>query len=218
MRHIIEIVEYNLPRLKSLWGFLWPLLHDFYVKLCLHPRTNISISAIDSLKQLALKLMRLPEDEVIQQSTFLSPFLYVYERSGAATKELIVNIIGMLISKEMATGWQVIYAILEKADENEAVIKVADRILTIGLGTVLHPSRLHRILVKELVTINDSHQLIPKLLELLTSVSAHLDSAETTLETLKALLDKYQICEHPDLLRCFFDMIESTEHRTPEVF
>jgi hypothetical protein len=63
-------------------------------------------------------------------------------------KDLIVNIIGMLICKEMATGWQVIYSILEKADENEAVIKVVDRIMTVGLGTVLHPTKLHRILVK----------------------------------------------------------------------
>lgn len=31
-------------------------------------------------------------------------------------KELIINIIGMLVCKEMNTGWEVLQSILEKAD------------------------------------------------------------------------------------------------------
>lgn len=62
LKHVIELVEYNLPRLRSLWQFVWPVLQDFFVKLCLHPRSNIGMAAIDSLKQLTMKLMRIPED------------------------------------------------------------------------------------------------------------------------------------------------------------
>jgi hypothetical protein len=60
LKHTIEIVEYNLGRLRALWAVVWPLLQDFFVKLCLHPRSNIGMAAIDSLKQLTLKLMRIP--------------------------------------------------------------------------------------------------------------------------------------------------------------
>lgn len=60
LKHAVEVVEYNLPRLKTLWVYVWPLLQDFFVKLCLHPRSNIGMAAIDSLKQLTMKLMRIP--------------------------------------------------------------------------------------------------------------------------------------------------------------
>lgn len=62
--------------------------------------------------------MKMPEDGTMQQSQYMSPFLYVYERSGQTMKELIVNIVGMLLGKDMGSGWDIIYAILERADES----------------------------------------------------------------------------------------------------
>jgi len=219
LKHTIELVEYNLDRLRSLWGSVWPLLQDFFVKLCLHPRSNIGMAAIDSLKQLTMKLMRIPEDEVLQQRQFLEPFQYVYDRSGPTMKELIINIIGMLVCKEMNTGWEVIQAILEKADETEAIVKVVDRMVTVGLDAVRNTEKLHQIIIKELLTLNEvESRLLPKILELASRLATHLNSDRSYLETLSALLEKYEMTENPDLLRCLFEMIESIPHRTPEMF
>lgn len=85
---------------------------------------------------------------MLQQRQFLEPFQYVYDRSGPTMKELIINIIGMLVCKDMNTGWEVIQTILEKADETEAIIKVVDRVATVGFDVARNADKLHQIILK----------------------------------------------------------------------
>lgn len=71
----------------------------------------------------------------------------------------------MLLGKEMASGWDIIYAILSRADESEAIVKVVDRVLTIGLDKVDNPEQIHKVMVKELLTISEKESnLVPKIL------------------------------------------------------
>lgn len=129
---------------------------------------------------------------MLQQRQFLEPFQYVYDRSGPTMKELIINIIGMLVCREMNTGWEVIQAILEKADETEAIVKVIDRVVTVGLDAARNAQKLHQIVIKELLTLNEGEaRLLPKILELATVLAAHLNTDQAYLETLSALLEKY---------------------------
>ena len=85
---------------------------------------------------------------MLQQRQFLEPFQYVYDRSGPTMKELIINIIGMLVCKDMNTGWEVIQNKKEKADETEAIIKVVDRVATVGFDVARNADKLHQIILK----------------------------------------------------------------------
>jgi hypothetical protein len=59
----------------------WPLLRNYFRDICLHPRREISMPAVDSLKQLALKLVKL-RIEAVPHEALLETFLHVFERSG----------------------------------------------------------------------------------------------------------------------------------------
>lgn len=68
LHHIAEIIEYNLDRFEGLggqgegdclWGVLWPTMRAYFRNICLHPRKEISMSAIDSYKQLTMKMLKL---------------------------------------------------------------------------------------------------------------------------------------------------------------
>ncbi len=59
----------------------WPLLRNYFRDICLHPRREISMPAVDSLKQLALKLVKLRIEAVPHEALF-ETFLHVFERSG----------------------------------------------------------------------------------------------------------------------------------------
>lgn len=56
LRHITEIMEYNLNRLAQLWDELWPMISGYFRDICLHLRKDIAMAAIDSFKQLTLKI------------------------------------------------------------------------------------------------------------------------------------------------------------------
>ncbi len=59
LRHITEILEYNLGRLEEVWEETWPTIEVYFRNICLHPKREISMAAIDSYKQLSLKIFKL---------------------------------------------------------------------------------------------------------------------------------------------------------------
>lgn len=68
-------------------------------------------------------------------------------------KDLIINILLNVVSKDMRGGWDPLYSILEVADsEDEGVVmRVIHRLITeVGLPRIGNLHRLHQILVKEL--------------------------------------------------------------------
>mgnify|MGYP000920223936 FL=1 len=70
-----------------------------------------------------------------------------------------------------------------------------------------------------MLTLNEvESRLLPKILELTSCLANHLNNDKAYLETLSVLVEKYEMTENPDMLRCFFEMIESIPHRTPEMF
>jgi hypothetical protein len=52
----------------------------------LHPKQTIAMAAVDSLKQVALKLMKIPESHPFEQKSYLSPFLDIFDRSNGTVK------------------------------------------------------------------------------------------------------------------------------------
>ena len=87
------------------------------------------MSAIDSLKQLAMKLVRL-RIEAVPHDALFECFLYVFERSGVEMKDLIANVMLNMITSSLRGGWDAIYSILNVLDtkDKQLVVKLIGRL------------------------------------------------------------------------------------------
>lgn len=83
LRHITEILEYNLGRLEYVWDEIWGTIEVYFKGICLHPMKQISMAAIDSYKQLSLKIFKIKPHHKenftsINHSRVLSTYLYIF--------------------------------------------------------------------------------------------------------------------------------------------
>lgn len=81
----------------------------------------------------------------------MNVYLYVFERSPAYIKDLIINVLLNVVSRDMRSGWNEIYTILEISDSEDktVVMKVINRLAKdIGLQNVSNLIKLHQILIK----------------------------------------------------------------------
>lgn len=70
------------------------------------------MAAIDSYKQLSLKIFKLKPTSfphVIDHSFILETYLYIFQRSNIFTKDLIINILQNVVSNDIDSGWEIIY-------------------------------------------------------------------------------------------------------------
>lgn len=111
---MIEIVDYNVSRMAALWPER--ILSDFFIRMGLHPKQAIAMAAVDSLKQVVLKLIKVPESPHFEQKKYMSLFVDIFDRSNEIMKELIVSILGMCVGKDLKSGWEVVFDILQKAE------------------------------------------------------------------------------------------------------
>jgi brefeldin A-inhibited guanine nucleotide-exchange protein len=70
LQKIVEITYYNMGRIRLVWTRIWKILSDFFVDAGCHENLNVSMYAIDSLRQLAMKFL-----EKVQSSNPTSVFL-----------------------------------------------------------------------------------------------------------------------------------------------
>lgn len=110
LRHITEVIEYNLQRLeKSSFNEIWPHLERFYLNICLHPKRDIAMAAIDSYKQLLMKIIPLnyniEKDCKIALGLMLEVYFQVFERSNSFIRDLIVNILLNIVNPKLEHGW-----------------------------------------------------------------------------------------------------------------
>ncbi|KAG0460369.1 hypothetical protein HPP92_020666 [Vanilla planifolia] len=75
---IVEIVHYNMNRIRLVWSSIWNVLSDFFVIIGCLENLSVSIFAMDSLRQLAMKF--LDREELANynfQNEFMKPFVIV---------------------------------------------------------------------------------------------------------------------------------------------
>jgi hypothetical protein len=48
-----------LGRLEEVWDEIWGTIEAYFKGICLHPMKQISMAAIDSYKQLSLKIFKI---------------------------------------------------------------------------------------------------------------------------------------------------------------
>ena len=102
-----------MDRIKFIWTQIWNIMKQYFSKVGIHANKSISMFAIDSLKQLAIKFLK--KEELASsdfQKQFLSPFEAIFIETSlenADIKDLIISCIDNIISHSTSTlksGWK----------------------------------------------------------------------------------------------------------------
>ncbi|XP_028553370.1 brefeldin A-inhibited guanine nucleotide-exchange protein 2 isoform X2 [Dendrobium catenatum] len=133
---IVEISHCNMSRIRLVWSSIWNVLSDFFVTIGCSDNLSISIFAIDSLRQLAMKF--LDREELANynfQKEFMKPFIIVMRKSRSVEiRELIIRCVSQLVFsrvKSVKSGWRSMFMVFTTAsyDEHKNIVLLAFEIL-----------------------------------------------------------------------------------------
>lgn len=118
LQKLVEVADYNMNRIRLIWSKIWAVLLQHFVDASLHPRIDVALYAVDSLRQLAVKFLE--KDELSNysfQMEFLKPFLIVMRNEKVANdvKIFIIEILFHIIqmrAKNIKSGWKSVFHIL----------------------------------------------------------------------------------------------------------
>jgi brefeldin A-inhibited guanine nucleotide-exchange protein len=106
-----------MGRIRLVWTRIWKILSDFFVDAGCHENLNVSMYAIDSLRQLAMKFLEKDELANYQfQKQFLKPFEYIMANSRSSEiRELVVQCLSRMVLgrvNNVKSGWKSVFVVL----------------------------------------------------------------------------------------------------------
>ena len=120
LQKIVEITSYNMGRIRLVWNRIWAIISEYFIQAGLHPNLNVSIFAIDSVRQLAMKFLE--KDELASfafQKQFFKPFESIMQHNPSPdTRELIVMSLSRMIASKVhniKSGWKAVFVVLSVA-------------------------------------------------------------------------------------------------------
>ena len=126
-QRLVELADFNMGRIRLVWSKIWSLISPYFVRLALHPSSEISLFGIDSLRQLALKFMTTKQElgNYHFQSDFMRPFHEIIRSDSISkeTQEMIVSVMDSLVqqvSENLVSGWISVFSCLRMAPGNHA--------------------------------------------------------------------------------------------------
>jgi len=142
LQKLNEVASMNMHRVRMEWEKIWRVISDIFCFAGCHKNVNVSMYAIDSLKQLAAKFLE--KDELSNfrfQSKFLQPFEIIMERTHSPQiRELVVRCMARIIQgrhENVKSGWRVVFTVLGRAARDthpnllEATHEVVSQILDV---------------------------------------------------------------------------------------
>ena len=124
LQKIVEITYYNMQRIRLVWSRVWAILSDFFIKAGCHANLGVSLYAIDSLRQLAMKFLE--KDELTSfnyQKQFFRPFeLVMAQNASVEARELIVQALSRMIlarKNNIKSGWRAVFVVLAIAGQQQ---------------------------------------------------------------------------------------------------
>ncbi|GKU88361.1 hypothetical protein SLEP1_g2637 [Rubroshorea leprosula] len=114
---IIEIAHYNMNRIRLVWSSIWHVLSDFFVTIGCSENLSIAIFAMDSLRQLSMKVLEREELANYNfQNEFMKPFVIVMRKSSAVEiRELIIRCVSQMVLSRVnnvKSGWKSMFMVL----------------------------------------------------------------------------------------------------------
>lgn len=132
LQKLVEISYYNMTRIRMVWARIWVVLSRHFVAAGSHPDEKISMYAIDSLRQLAIKYLERAELANFSfQNDILKPFVILMRNTrNQSIRALIVDCIVQMIKSKIASiksGWRSVFMVFTTAasDDSEAIADVA---------------------------------------------------------------------------------------------
>lgn len=136
LQRLVDVADFNMDvRPRLVWAQVWEMMANYFARIACHENANVSVFAIDSLKQLSFKFLDKPElTEFSFQRTFLKPFLVVMEDKSSRdeVREMVLHCIDNMIrtkSHNLRSGWKVVFSILDSSASDPS-----EKIDFLGLG------------------------------------------------------------------------------------
>ncbi|GLU00494.1 hypothetical protein SLE2022_178600 [Rubroshorea leprosula] len=133
---IVEIAHYNMNRIRLVWSSIWHVLSDFFVTIGCSENLSIAIFAMDSLRQLSMKVLEREELANYNfQNEFMKPFVIVMRKSSAVEiRELIIRCVSQMVLSRVnnvKSGWKSMFMVFTTAayDDHKNIVLLAFEII-----------------------------------------------------------------------------------------
>uniref|UniRef100_A0A7S1B9D9 SEC7 domain-containing protein n=1 Tax=Corethron hystrix TaxID=216773 RepID=A0A7S1B9D9_9STRA len=139
--NLVEAVHYNMDsRSRLVFGLIWNLVSDHLTDVALFASSQISLYAVDGLRQLSINYLQKEELPEFQfQRKFLRSFQHIMKDSNnVALKELLLQSMEQIIvvcgqgsNPTLRSGWKTIFDVLGAAanDHHPSVVTLGHSIL-----------------------------------------------------------------------------------------
>jgi brefeldin A-inhibited guanine nucleotide-exchange protein len=99
VKKVVELAYYNMRRIRYEWAMIWRLLAPFFTQISCHPALDVSTFAVDSLRQLCVKLLEREElEHFATQNEYLRTFeVIVRHNPNPAVKELVISSLSAMV-------------------------------------------------------------------------------------------------------------------------
>jgi brefeldin A-inhibited guanine nucleotide-exchange protein len=119
LQKLVEVADYNMSsRSRLSWAKIWGVMSNHFVAIGCHDNQNVSLFAIDALRQLSNKFLEKSElADFNFQRMFLKPFLDIMDNKSSLsdTREVILQCIDNMIRSKydnIRSGWKIFFSIL----------------------------------------------------------------------------------------------------------
>lgn len=132
LQKLVEISYYNMDRIRLQWSRIWSILGEHFNRVGCQGNEEVSIFAIDSLRQLSMKFIEKGEfSNFTFQKDFLRPFECIMKNhSSVSIRDMVVRCICQMVSSQadnIRSGWKNIFNIIRMAvyDEEQTIVTLA---------------------------------------------------------------------------------------------
>lgn len=129
LQKLVEISYYNMDRIRLQWSKIWSILGEHFNRVGCSLSEEVSIFAIDSLRQLSMKFIEKGEFSNFRfQKDFLRPFECIMRNnSSISIRDMVIRCICQMVSSQsdnIRSGWKNIFNIIQMAvwDEEQTIV------------------------------------------------------------------------------------------------
>lgn len=120
-----EVADFNIARPKAVWTTMWTSVSAHFTEAGLHRASHVALVAVDSLRQVASKLLERhtsdPKEDATFQVALLSPFEAMYANPNNEIRDYLICCLAKLMAthfKSVHSGWPAILAVIDKASSD----------------------------------------------------------------------------------------------------
>lgn len=120
LHKLVEVADYNMDRPSDVWAQIWEPLSQHLVEVASHPNANVSMYAVDSLRQLANSFLGKDDASASSElrASVLRPFEVMMFSTRSMSPEVKSYVVDALLyivqyrTHRIKSGWKVVLRIL----------------------------------------------------------------------------------------------------------